>query len=432
MDYQKFLSRSSKLRKSSIIRELNKQINFYGEKAIPLSGGIPIADVFPFAKATFTTKDGIELTLEGKFMEDAQQYGVTEGYPPLLEIIRGYQTRLHNPPYADWAVIMTSGAQEGISHVFDMLIDEGDYVIGGEHCFSGTIDIFRPLGAKYLPVEQDKDGMIPDSLRQKLSTFDSTLRNRLKVIYSVPNGGNPEAYTVSAERRKEIYKIAQEYDLLILEDDPYQFIVFDLIELPCSFLSLDVDGRVIRCDSYSKTISPGFRLGCVTAPRPLSEKLVFKIQVTSQQCNCLSQVVLYQLLQVWGFEGYIRQTKKARDEYVKQKDLACEYANKWLKNLAEWSSPSGGMFMWIKVMNIEDSKCIVESARKRHAFFAPGLEFRFDRSASPCIRVSFSNATIRQFDEGFKILSECIRDFLSESNSSTRVNGDAGNLEKYR
>jgi len=414
MDYDKFLTATSKRRAPSQLRQMAKHYLHLTEKYYPLCGGLPSPEIFNFTESTFKMKDGSQIHLDAELMNIAQQYGVSEGYQKLLDILRDFQTRLHAPPMKNWTITITNGAQDCICKSMEMILNEGDFIIGGDHCYTGTLEIIRGIGAKYLEVEQDHLGLRPESLRTILQQWDvQTCRNNKKIspkcIYMVPNGGNPEGRTISTERRKEIYKIAQEYDLLIIEDDPYQFIVFDN-ELPPSFLSLDVDGRVIRCDSFSKTIAPGFRLGYLTAAEPLVQRVVYHIQVSSQQPNCLSQAVVYQLLMKWGFEGYIKNAKLACGVFKKNKNLAVKYAQKWLSDVAEWDDPSGGMFMWIKIKGVEDSMPIHKKAMEKKVFFAPGAYFKFYKTLSPYLRVSFSQATEEQLDNSFRILAEIVRE----------------------
>lgn len=420
MDYGKFFTKVANRRKPSQLRELAKHFLTSTEESYLLSGGLPSPEIFLFAEANFHFKDGRVLHLDHELMELAQQYGISEGYPPLVKILHDFQKRLHSPPYNNWAVAVTNGAQDAMGKAFDMIINEGDYVIGGEHSFSGALEPLHAIGAKYLEVEEDSYGLCPQSMRKVLRQWDeNTNRDQgngiLKAIYVIPNGGNPNPVTAAAKRRAQIYKIAQEYDLVIIEDDPYQFIVFDQ-ELPPSFLSMDVDGRVIRSDSFSKTISPGFRLGSVTAAKPFVEKIVYHVQVSSQQPCCLTQLVLYKLLSEWGFEGYIKNAKSACEVFKKQKNMAMHYAKKWLTGLMEWDDPSGGMFMWMKLSNLKNSYVICEKAMEKQALFAPGGFFKYDNSPSPYIRVSFSLATENDFDNGFRVLAEVIQNELNVQN----------------
>lgn len=428
MDYSRFFTDVTKRRAPSQLRALAKTFYTTAEKSYLLSGGLPSPQIFLFNEANFHFKNGTVLHLNEAMMEVAQQYGVTEGYPPLLEILHDFQKRLHNPPNNNWTVALTNGAQDAICKAMSMVLDEGDYVIGGEHSYSGTLEPLRAIGVKYLEVEEDGDGLRPQSLRKVIAQWTKNRNSNsddgiIKVIYVVPNGGNPNPQTVATNRRREIYQIAQENNILIVEDDPYQFIVFDQ-ELPPSFLSLDTDGRVIRCDSFSKTIAPGFRLGCVTAAAPLVEKIVFHVQVSSQQSCCLTQVVLYKLLSEWGFEGYMKNAKSACEVFKKQKNLMIHYAKKYLTGLMEWDEPSGGMFMWMKLKNLENSYTVCDKAIEKGALFAAGGIFKYDNSPSPYIRISFSMGTEDDFDNAFRILAEVIHELQQQNGYNNHINAD--------
>ena len=118
-----------------------------------------------------------------------------------------------------------------------------------------------------------------------------------------------------------------------------------------SFLSLDIDGRVVRLDSLSKVLAPGLRLGFITASSQLIERLLRHIEVTSQAPSGFSQSIAYQLLsQHWGHEGFFQWLIYIRSEYTKRRDVCCRAIDKYLpKQLMEYTVPAAGMFFWIHV-----------------------------------------------------------------------------------
>ena len=123
---------------------------------------------------------------------------------------------------------------------------------------------------------------------------------RPKIMYINPTGANPTGTVLPLDRRRKIYEIASKYDLLILEDDPYYYLQFTKGNRVPSFYSMDVDGRVLRFDSFSKILSSGLRLGFVTGPKPLIERIMLHMQVSSMHTTSLSQFIAKDLLQEWG------------------------------------------------------------------------------------------------------------------------------------
>ncbi|KAF5923485.1 hypothetical protein HPG69_006656, partial [Diceros bicornis minor] len=288
--------------------------------------------------------------------------------------------------------------------VFEMTINPGDNILLNEPVYSGTLQALKPLGCNIINVPSDEYGIIPDCLREILSKWkpeDSKdpKKNTPKFLYTVPNGNNPTGNSLTTNRKKEIYELARKYDFLIIEDDPYYFIQFNKSWTP-TFLSMDVDGRVIRADSFSKVLSSGLRVGFITGPKPLIERIVLHTQVSSLHCGTFAQLLILQLLHQWGEEGFLAHVERVTEFYRKQKDAVLAAADKWLSGLAEWHVPTAGMFLWVKVKGINDVKHLMEEkALKKEVLVVPGNAFYTDNSApSPYFRVSFSLASPEQMD----------------------------------
>lgn len=268
MDYTQYLTETAKSRTNSPIRSLMSLMEIPG--MISLAPGSPSPDGFPFESATLKLKDGTSITIDQKLMEAALQYGPTIGMTPLVQWLRNLQEREHSPPLPDWQVIVTTGSQDAIAKTWDMLITRGDSLLLEEPSYPGAMAVLRPLGPNLIGVPTDKEGMVPEALAEILANWEQlhpTLR-KPKLLYTVPTGHNPSGSTIPVARREVIYRIAQSHNLLIIEDDPYFFLQLDgpigpegIRRPPKSFMSMDVDGRVLRFDSLSKVISAGLRLG---------------------------------------------------------------------------------------------------------------------------------------------------------------------------
>ncbi|KAK2712124.1 hypothetical protein QYM36_010975 [Artemia franciscana] len=338
-------------------------------------------------------------------------------YPNLVKHLKELQKYLHEPPSTtDWEIVVTNGSQDGLCKAMEMLVDHGDYVLLEEPCYAGTLSILHPYKPKWLPLSGDKDGLIPSSLKQALDNYKgkdtgSPIEKGPKILYLNPNGANPTGTSISTPRRYEIYKLAQKYDLLILEDDPYYFLQFGEEKSP-SFLSLDTDGRVLRFDSFSKILSSGLRLGFVTGPKELVERINLHMQVSVLHASTLSQVLVSQLFDRWKIDGFLSHSSKVSTFYEKQRDHMAAAAEKHLKGLVEWHMPSGGMFLWMKCLHVEDTKAmIMERALPKDIILLPGQAFMTDpNKASPFMRAAFSLATPEKMDIGFAKLAELIRE----------------------
>lgn len=431
MNYARFLNAVSLARQPSPIRVLTALLTRSGPSMISLAGGMPNPDMFPFQEAEFKLRDGTVLKLSEDRMKVALQYGATPGVSDLIKFLRNMQKTLHNPPNFDWKpeaggidICVTPGSQDGLLKSFEMLISPGDHVIVDSPTYSGAISALRPLGCKMLAVETDEYGMIPSSLQATLSKCEAAEdgtgqkgSNMPKFLYTIPNGVNPTGASLTAERKRAIYKIARKYDLLILEDDPYYFLQFNEPRIP-SFLSMDEDGRVLRFDSFSKIISSGLRVGFVTGPAPLVERVVLHLMVSTMHTSSISQIMMSDLLNRWGLDGFEAHVKVVAEFYRNQKDLMIGAANKWLKDLAEWNEPQAGMFLWMKLKGIKDTKILIEEkAQKKEVLLVPGYTFLPDPSEkSSYVRASYSLASPEQMDKGFQRLADLIKEELSQQN----------------
>uniref|UniRef100_A0A674ICB1 Kynurenine/alpha-aminoadipate aminotransferase, mitochondrial n=1 Tax=Terrapene triunguis TaxID=2587831 RepID=A0A674ICB1_9SAUR len=383
---------------------------------IMMSGGMPNPNYFPFKTASFTLEDGTTIEIGEALMKRALQHSSTEGIPEFLSWLKDLQMSLHNPPTAKYSpdqgqmeICVTPGSQEGLSKVFDMLVNPGDNVLLEDPSYSGTLSALKPLGCNIIKVPTDKHGIIPKALKEILSRWRpedaKKLNNNLpKFLYTVPNGSNPSGTSLTADCKKKIYQLARCYDFLIIEDDPYYFLQFEKTKAP-SFLSMDVDGRVIRCDTFSKIISAGLRLGFLTGPKPLIDRVILHMQ-SSTTASTFTQVSAIAQL-----HNYL--TRLIMEFYRTQRDAMLAAADKWLKGLAEWNIPTAGMFLWIKIKGISNSyQMIMENALERGVSLVPGQSFSIDSSApTPYVRASYSFASPDQMDQ-FQMIQKTMQEPL--------------------
>lgn len=379
--------------------------------------------MFPFESAEVKLRDGSKLELTEDKMRIGLQYGPTQGYPPLVAWLKDMMSTLHNPPTVNrrsfeggMELCITPGCQDAICKTFEMLVGPGDNVLIDSPTYPGTLGALRPLGCNLIGVETDHQGLQPGALRQALSKWKPSdsqdpKSNIPRLLYTIPNGVNPTGAVLTLERKKEIYEIAQQYDLLILEDDPYYFLQYGSEKTP-SFLSMDQDGRVIRFDSFSKVLSSGLRLGFVSGPDPLIQRVILHLMVSSMHTSSLAQVLAHELLAKWSMEGFLAHLQQVVSFYESQKDAMIRSANKWLSGLAEWNEPQAGMFLWIKIKGIADSQSLIqEKAVAKQVMFVPGVAFMVDQSQpSPHVRAAFSVASPEDMDKGLQRLAELIKE----------------------
>uniref|UniRef100_A0AAX7SJP8 Kynurenine/alpha-aminoadipate aminotransferase, mitochondrial n=1 Tax=Astatotilapia calliptera TaxID=8154 RepID=A0AAX7SJP8_ASTCA len=423
MNYARFLTAVSAARKPSPIRMLTELQQRSPPSLISLAGGAPNSNTFPFQSASITVKNGQTVTFDEVAMKRALQYSASNGIPELLTWMKNLQKNLHNPPTASYSpesgqmeMCVTTGSQEGLCKVFEMLVNPGDNVLLDAPTYSGTLAALHPLGCNLVNVPSDQHGMIPAALKEVLSRWDPSEIHKPgstapKILYTIPNGGNPTGASMTAERKKEVYELARQYDMLIIEDDPYYFLQFEKPWAP-TFLSMDVDGRIIRTDSFSKILSSGLRIGFVTGPKPLVDRVVLHIQASTMHTSTFTQVRNLPLnttqnLIVFTLNGL-------KEIFQKQRDAMISSADKWLKGLSEWHTPSAGMFLWMKLKGIADTQqLIMEKALEKEVLLVPGGVFMIN-SSEPCpyVRAAFSLSTPEQIDEALKRLSALIKEAL--------------------
>ncbi|XP_073433441.1 kynurenine/alpha-aminoadipate aminotransferase, mitochondrial isoform X3 [Dendrobates tinctorius] len=341
--------------------------------------------------------------------------------PELVSWLKELQKKLHNPPTLSYspdqgqmAMCVTTGSQEGLSKVFEMLVNPGDNVLIDTPTYSGTLAAVKPLGCNLIGVPTDQHGIIPQALKDILSRWrpqDVIIPEKKspKILYTIPNGGNPTGASLTRDRKIEVYKIAQEYDLIIVEDDPYYFLQFNKPWAP-SFLSMDIDGRVIRADSMSKILSSGLRIGYLTGPKPLIDQIVLHMQASTLHTSAFTQIMVVQLLQKWGVDGFLEHIESVIQFYRSQRDAMLVSADKWLTGLAEWHSPTAGMFLWIKILGVPDThQMIMLKAIGKEVLLVPGSAFNIDSSEpSSYVRASFSLSAPEKIDQGLERLASLI------------------------
>ena len=274
---------------------------------------------------------------------------------------------------------MTVGSTSGLDVIFRTLLSRGDVLLTEEYTYSSAIESARPMGIRTVGIKMDEQGLIPAHLNQILTSWDAEKRKAKKpwVLYTVPTGQNPTGATQDAERRREIYNVAQRHDMLIIEDEPYYFLQMlpsssappeednntstttFLRSLLPSYLSMDSDGRVIRLDSFSKLLSPGLRTGWMTGPEQVIERVIRQHETSVQNPSGLSQLILHRLLdEHWGHEGFFRWLMWLRRQYTRRRDVVVKACQQGLPSeVVRWNVPTAGMFLW---MHIECSSFVDE------------------------------------------------------------------------
>jgi aromatic amino acid aminotransferase I len=384
------ISTESKARGASSLKGAIKHLT---PEIISLGGGLPCSEYFPFQEISMkvplppnfteedTRKNGTVITAgkydipEGKSAYDlaiALNYGQGTGSAQLLRYVTEHTEIVCHPPYADWQCAITVGSTNALEQAYRIFTERGDYILADEYTFSSAVETALPLGVKMIGIKMDSEGLLAEDMDEILSNWDVKARGARKphLLYTIPTGQNPSGATQGEARRHAIYKVAQKHDVYILEDEPYYFLQMQpytgadapaapppanneefLKALAPTYVSLDVDGRVMRLDSFSKVIAPGTRTGWVTASAQIIERFVRHSEVSAQNPSGISQILLYKLLdETWGHDGYLAWLINLRLEYTKRRDVILAACEKYLpRDIVKWNPPAAGMFLWFEI-----------------------------------------------------------------------------------
>ena len=249
---------------------------------ISFAGGYPDPALFPVAELRVV----FEELLTGD--PSVLQYTVSDGLPSLRGHIAARMNRDGTTCTAD-DVLVLQGAQQGLDLVAKLVLDPGDVVVTENPTFLGALIAFAPCQPAYAPVRTDDEGMDPDDLERVLAADP-----RAKLVYTMPDFQNPMGVTLSLERRRRLVELANRFDVLVLEDSPYRDLRFEGDALP-TLKSLDTEGRVVYLGSFSKTLTPGMRLGWAVASGEIRAKLGLLKLAADTQCSTLNMAAAPQL-----------------------------------------------------------------------------------------------------------------------------------------
>jgi 2-aminoadipate transaminase len=384
---------------SSAIRELLKLT----ERAdlISFAGGLPGPDVFPIEE--FRAACERVLRTQGP---TALQYGATEGFFPLREMISRHTARYAIEITPD-SVLITSGSQQALDLLGRILINPGDRILVESPTYLGALQAWSAYGAEYVTVPMDENGMITDALEE-------ALRSGPKFIYVLPNFQNPTGVTLSLERRKKLVELADRYGVPIVEDDPYGQLRYNGDHLP-SVVVLDAQyrdncntcysGNVIYLSTFSKTLSPGLRLAWVVAPHVVIRKLVQAKQGADLHTSTFNQIVAFEV----GRGGFIDQhVKLIRQVYCERRDTMLAAMDGYFPPGVEWTQPDGGLFLWGVLPENLYAADVLQTALEQRVAFVPGTSFFPTGGGHNTMRLNFSNAVPEKIQEGIARLGHVL------------------------
>nr|GAT55950.1 predicted protein [Mycena chlorophos] len=515
IDLSHHLSDVSRARETSPLKLFQKYFNKPG--LIGLAGGLPAPAYFPFTdissnilvhnsfpsstspESTFSwlwkllgAKEKTTSISVPKFatrpedinLATALQYGLSSGLPQLNKLVKDFSKKVYQPAYENWTTLLHAGNTDAWNKVVLTLCNPGEGVLVSRWTYPSAMATMKPYDIQPVTVDIDAQGMRADALREVLANWDEAARGmpRPHVLYTVPIGENPTGTTTGLQRKKEIYQICVEFDVVVVEDGPYYIMDRTYVpkaqrevrasetdeefiaSLEPSYLKIDYQGRVIRLDTFSKTMAPGCRLGWYTCNEMFAERIE-RAAETSTQAPCgFSQSLVASTLIQWGEPGFMRWLKGLRVQYTLRRDFlvdcfseefqltsaagsglwtGCQVYNASprtrpssffnekmpvAKPLFSFVPPTSGMFVWLKVHLADhpdyetvgvkelESKLFIELA-EAGVVMGPGFMFNptddWSDVTSGHFRVSFSNGEKEDFKKATTIFGRVLREFMS-------------------
>ena len=389
-----FASRT-KVMKSSAMRDLMAVTA--RPEIISLAGGLPDTSTFP--PDTFAA---VAQRIASESCAKALQYGPTEGLEEtkacIAEVMAAEGMHVDHED-----VLVTTGGQQVIDLVTKTLIDPGDVVVAEGPTYPGAVPVFTSYQAEVVQIDMDADGMRVDLLEETLDRLDREGR-RPKFIYTVPSFQNPAGVTMSQPRRRRLVEVAHERELLVLEDNPYGLLRYEG-DPPPPLLSLDGGVYVMYLGTFSKILSPGIRLGWVVAPPPVLEKINLGKQAADLCTSTLSQL----MVQAYFAEGRWRDYVDSLTEiYRARRDTMLDALADHFPPQAEWTRPSGGLFIWATLPDFIDTTDLLARALQDNVAFVPGEAAFLDGRGRGAMRLNFSGSDEDAIREGIRRIGEVV------------------------
>jgi len=389
-----YSDRAGKMRKSEI-RELLKVAQ--DPEVISFAGGLPSPRSFPLQDLQGVVKSVLE-----HHGEVALQYGTTQGLTELREAIAERACKDGMDVTAE-NVMITSGSQQALDTIGKIFLNPGDVALVGLPTYLGGINAYRSYEGNLVGVPLDKDGMIIDVLEEKIIELQKEDITP-KFIYVVPTFQNPAGVIMPEARRKKLVDLANEYDLVIVEDDPYGKLRFDVDHIK-PIKSFDDEGRVIYMSTFSKILSPGFRLAWTIASDELSRKMIICKQALDLCTNTFTQFIVNDFMRSGSLDLHVM---KICEMYKPKRDVMMKAMENYFPDGYVCNKPKGGMFAWVTLPEGIDTEIMFLDALKEKVAYVHGKAFSVDGSGGRSMRLNFSYANSEKIEEGMKRLGAVI------------------------
>jgi len=405
MDFSRFYTERARRMKASEIREILAVTQ--RSDIISFAGGLPNPETFPVKEIEAATKE-----ILARSSHLALQYSPTDGIPELREEVAKMLNR-DGTNYTPENILITNGSQQGLDLLGRVLLEPGSKVLVGSPTYLGAIQAFENYLVRekdFVPVKSDENGMDPASVEETLSRLKAA-GERVKLIYTCPTFQNPAGTVMSEPRRRKLVELAHEYDVLIIEDDPYGKLRFDGQEVP-KMASMDKEDRVIFLGTFSKILVPGFRLAWTAAHPKLVRQMSVAKQAVDLCTNAFTQFITAHLMQTGLVDRHLPQIISL---YRRKRDVMMRAMEKNMNAGTKWTKAQGGLFTWAELAESVDTAKMFPRAIKNKVAYVPGRSFFVDGKGANTMRLNFSHPS----DENIKIGVERLAQTIEEEVRAT-------------
>jgi 2-aminoadipate transaminase len=366
-------------------------------EVISFAGGLPDGELFPIEEMK-----QVSIKVLDEDGKNALQYSSTQGQKELREVIASQIMKPSGVETTAENIIVTCGSQQALEFSGRIFIDKDDVVICESPSYLGAIMAFQAYGPRFVEVQMDEHGMVMEQLEKALKENPKT-----KFIYTVPDFQNPTGKTLPVERRKKMVELAEKYDVLILEDNPYGNLRFEGERLP-AIKSFDKNDHVIYHGTFSKIFCPGLRLGWVCTDKETLEQYMLVKQSVDLQTNTMSQKETALYMEMFDIEENVNKIIKV---YRRRRDLMIKTMKEEFPKNCSFTHPEGGLFIWVTLPKEQDASKVLEKAMEAKVGFVPGIAFFANGTQRNNLRLNFSSMKDENIVEGIKRLGKVLKDF---------------------
>lgn len=404
-DTLKLATRTERMHASEI-RELLKLMG--RPDIISFAGGIPDPELFP----TDAFRTAFDAIMSGPERQSALQYAPSEGYQPLREWLVEHMAKIGVPCELE-NIVMVSGSQQALDYLGKLFLNSGDTALVTWPAYMGALLAFDPYEPTY-----DRVTLMGNRPASDYVTRAEAAGGEVKFAYISSDFINPTGETLTLAQRNRMIDLADELDIAVVEDGAYQALRYDGDAIP-PILALEIErcggineARTIYCGTFSKTLSPGLRVGWVCARRDIIDRLVMMKQAADLHSATINQMAINEVARAC----FDTQVAKANAVYRDRRDCMLAALTKHMPDGVTWTQPEGGMFIWVTLPEgIDTADLLTLSLDTEKVAFVPGRPFFADGSGENTLRLSYSCMSRDQIEEGMMRLGRLLRTALPEA-----------------